>query len=95
MAQSTIQEVWYCDGFAQNIKLWSQEDPFLGKHVETDTWPTIQERCFLCGSRRDHYYAAASAPRDWLVSDHVEPPTDTNTTKTKPCFLCVDSTEKI
>jgi hypothetical protein len=24
----------YCDGFAQSIKLWSQETPLLGKHVQ-------------------------------------------------------------
>jgi hypothetical protein len=32
----------YCDEFAQSMKLWSQRNPLLGKHV-----PTIQERCFL------------------------------------------------
>jgi hypothetical protein len=43
----------YCDRFAQSIKLWSQKTPLLGKHVQTNTRPTIQEWCFICGSRQD------------------------------------------
>jgi hypothetical protein len=31
------------------LSLWSQKTPLLCKHVQTNTRPTIQERCFLCG----------------------------------------------
>jgi hypothetical protein len=34
----------YCDGFAQSIKVWSQKNPLLGKHVQTHMRPTIQQR---------------------------------------------------
>jgi hypothetical protein len=37
----------YCNGFAKNIKLWSQETPLLGKQIPRNTLPTIQERCSL------------------------------------------------
>jgi hypothetical protein len=40
----------YCDEFAQSLKLQSLENPLIRKHVQTNTRPKIQERCFLCGS---------------------------------------------
>jgi hypothetical protein len=53
----------YCDGFAQSIKLWSQETPLLGKHVQAYTRLTIrQKRCFLCGPLRD------SLLGNWVVT---------------------------
>jgi hypothetical protein len=50
------------------------------KHIYTDTRPTVWERCFLYGPRRDGCSAAASAPMDWLSSDHVGTPTNTHAT---------------
>jgi hypothetical protein len=32
----------YSDGFAQNIKLWSQKTPLLSKHVPTNAQPTTE-----------------------------------------------------
>jgi hypothetical protein len=33
----------HCYFRAQSINLWSQKTPLLGKHVQTNTRPTIQE----------------------------------------------------
>jgi hypothetical protein len=38
-------------------------------------------------------YAAASAPMDWVGSDHVGTPTDTHAIIAEACFLCVGSVQ--
>jgi hypothetical protein len=72
-----------------------EKKTLLGKHVRTNTRPTIQEWCFLCGSRRDRCYAAASAPLDWLISDHVGTPTGTHATTEELGSLDVVRAERI
>jgi hypothetical protein len=67
----------------------ARKNPLLGKHVQANTRQTIQEQCFLCGSGRDRCKAAASAPMDWLGSDHVGTSTDTHATIEELCFLCM------
>jgi hypothetical protein len=37
------------DGFTKSIKIWSQKNPLLGKHITTPTRLIIEEKCFLCG----------------------------------------------
>jgi hypothetical protein len=37
----------YCDGFAQSIKLWSQKNSLLGKHIPTNAQPTIEGHSLL------------------------------------------------
>jgi hypothetical protein len=41
--KSTSIQYIYVDGFAQ-----SQKNPLPGKHVQTRTGPTIEEKYFLC-----------------------------------------------
>jgi hypothetical protein len=58
---SIVEEIKYCDGFPQRIKLWSQETPLLDKHVPTKAQPTIEGYPLLgngpVSTSRDNEYA--------------------------------------
>jgi hypothetical protein len=45
-----LLKIIYCNGFIQSIKLCSQENPFLGKHIPEATQTTMELR-LLCSER--------------------------------------------
>jgi hypothetical protein len=74
--------------FLKALSYEARKPPLLGKHVQTNMQPTIQERCFLCSLRRDRCWQQPA--RQWTVLVAITwEPQHTHATIEELCFLYV------